>query len=88
MCDSGCPEYKLYERLSTKADVYSYGLLILETISGCTLHNYIHNHSDMMPFEYPVSMIMDVYYSMMVDLCVYNVIHTLYIPKYIYILML
>ncbi|XP_076886273.1 receptor-like protein kinase ANXUR1, partial [Bidens hawaiensis] len=29
------PEYKLHGRLSTKSDVFSFGMLILKTISGC-----------------------------------------------------
>lgn len=70
MCDRGyiAPEVHQTGRLSTKADVYSFGVLILVTMTGYTIHNPRGN----MTFEryVYVSMIMD-------DQILYN-------PKYIY----
>ncbi|CAH1426264.1 unnamed protein product [Lactuca virosa] len=40
------PEVHQTLLLSTKADVYCFGALISETISGCTRHNYMVNHTD------------------------------------------
>ncbi|KAI3525631.1 hypothetical protein L1887_04559 [Cichorium endivia] len=45
------PEYMSSFCLSTKADVYSFGVLILETIIGCTIWNYWNNPRDSMSFE-------------------------------------
>ncbi|KAI3788905.1 hypothetical protein L2E82_01686 [Cichorium intybus] len=38
------PEYMASLYLSTKADVYGFGVLILETIAGCTLLNHYSNN--------------------------------------------
>nr|KAJ0208147.1 hypothetical protein LSAT_V11C500266370 [Lactuca sativa] len=48
MCDRVfiAPEVHQTLRLTTKADVYCFGALILETISGCTRYNYMFNHTD------------------------------------------
>ncbi|KAI3525630.1 hypothetical protein L1887_04557 [Cichorium endivia] len=43
------PEYATKGRLSTKADVFSFGILILETISNC--RHYIHRE-DMTLLQY------------------------------------
>ncbi|CAH1426267.1 unnamed protein product [Lactuca virosa] len=46
------PEVYQTYRLSTKADVYSFGVLILVTITGCTVPNhYLYNSSGHMTFE-------------------------------------
>lgn len=35
------PEYALWGYLSYKADVYSYGVVVLETVSGKSNNNYM-----------------------------------------------
>lgn len=61
MCDRVfiAPEVHQTLRLTTKADVYCFGALILETISGCTRYNYMFNHTDNDTLTHSVSMIMD-----------------------------
>ncbi|TVU33227.1 hypothetical protein EJB05_25017, partial [Eragrostis curvula] len=35
------PEYLIHHHLSTKADIYSFGVLMLEVISGCKSHTFV-----------------------------------------------
>ena len=40
------PEYMMHGRLSTKADVFSYGVLVLELISGERNSTFSNLHAD------------------------------------------
>jgi hypothetical protein len=35
------PEYIVHGQLTEKADIYSYGVLVLEIITSCKNHNYV-----------------------------------------------
>ena len=39
------PEYAMYGQFSVKSDVFSFGVLVLEIVSGQKNHNFRHGES-------------------------------------------
>ncbi|XP_076920234.1 cysteine-rich receptor-like protein kinase 44 [Bidens hawaiensis] len=62
------PEYAMHGHLSTKTDVFDFGMLVLETISGCSVPFYRIKSAEMFPdYDYKWINLVDGTYSNIID---------------------